>query len=74
MDVMRGYIDECLRVLKPNGVAFLHHSNAAEAATNNHWRSKDGSAAEVYDYIVKRGAIRYPKKSSTGAAAIRWIA
>lgn len=30
LPVMESYIKECLRVLKPNGSAFLHHSNAGE--------------------------------------------
>lgn len=45
-DVMAAYVQECLRVLKPGGVAFLHHSNWAALAReepNKHCRGESVS-------------------------------
>jgi SAM-dependent methyltransferase len=52
-DVMTGYLSELSRILTPNGVAFLHHSNlgAYERGTYDpnavHWRARSVSAAMI---------------------------
>jgi SAM-dependent methyltransferase len=52
-DVMDAYISEVARVLTPDGVAFLHHSNMGERegdhmeAEEPHWRSLTVSAKSV---------------------------
>ena len=55
LDVIRDYLVEISRVLKPEGTAFLHHSNLkafpklSRKAPNNltHWRAGSVSAEEV---------------------------
>jgi SAM-dependent methyltransferase len=53
VDVMNAYVEELARVLRPDGVAFLHHSNMAAYPAHEvgrnipHWRSGSVSAADV---------------------------
>ncbi|OAB62989.1 hypothetical protein AY599_15060 [Leptolyngbya valderiana BDU 20041] len=51
MDAMGSYVRELARVLRPGGVAFLHHSNLAgceiSADTPVHWRARSVSAASI---------------------------
>jgi SAM-dependent methyltransferase len=52
-EVIRSYLHELLRVLSPEGVAFLHHSNFAdtpEGTRNPHWRDSSTSAARVREH------------------------
>jgi SAM-dependent methyltransferase len=52
-DVIDAYLGEIARVLSPEGVAFLHHSNLAAHAGRNitpelaHWRGRSVSAESV---------------------------
>src|ERR1700719_3270477 len=55
MDVVKAYLAETARILKPEGVAFIHHSNLkaffrdSDSAQNKftHWRAPSVSAEEV---------------------------
>jgi SAM-dependent methyltransferase len=67
--VVESYIAEALRVLKPNGVAFFHHSNlgATPGATKDnrypmHWRAPDVSADGVRAAIAKAGGQAYTQE------------
>jgi SAM-dependent methyltransferase len=61
--VMESYIKECLRVLRPGRVAFLHHSNAGIAtpetpawkAAKTGYRAFDVTAEKVRAYIASVG-------------------
>lgn len=55
-DAMSGYIPEIGRVLRPEGVAFLHHSNLAstENVINTHMRASM-SAQKILAYIKLSG-------------------
>lgn len=60
--VVKSYVEETLRVLKPSGTAFFHHSNldgVPEAKTDSryriHWRSPDVSAETVKRTIEAGG-------------------
>ena len=61
LDVMTGYLSELARILAPNGVAFVHHSNMAAYtpgtydANNIHWRATTVSAASVEQLAEARG-------------------
>jgi SAM-dependent methyltransferase len=49
-EVIRSYLQGLLRVMSPEGVAFLHHSNFAdtpEGTRNLHWRDAGMSAARL---------------------------
>ena len=37
-DALESYAHELARVLKPDGIAFIHHSNMAACALGPHWR------------------------------------
>lgn len=52
-EVFVNYIPEILRLLKPDGVAFIHHSNFKDsgATDNTHHRSEDVSAAAIRGII-----------------------
>jgi SAM-dependent methyltransferase len=53
-DVLAAYIPEILRVLSPNGAAFIHHSNwleVGESLTNDHGRGTDVSADLVSEMV-----------------------
>jgi SAM-dependent methyltransferase len=61
-DVLKSYISEILRILKPSsGVAFIHHSNAGEFAGGGGkdpiqgWRAIDVTASLVSEYITSLG-------------------
>jgi SAM-dependent methyltransferase len=60
-DVMTGYIAEVARVLSPDGVAFLHHSNMAAYPAEEvgprvpHWRSGSVSGRAVSDEASRVG-------------------
>lgn len=59
-DVMSAYVTEILRVLRNDGVAFIHHSNWLEIegrVTNNHGRGLDVSADFVKEAVVKAGGV-----------------
>ncbi len=50
IDVMEAYISQLSKIMKPNAVAFLHHSNRADYAQmednpefHNHWRAQSVS-------------------------------
>lgn len=64
VDVMEGYLSDLVRVLSPNGVAFLHHSNMAAyldsqgmrlTIENNHWRGITVSGAIIRDLCAQLG-------------------
>ncbi|WP_414441136.1 class I SAM-dependent methyltransferase [Burkholderia sp. 22PA0106] len=57
-EVIAQYVPELLRVLAPDGVAFIHHSNWAEVGArleNSHGRGMDVSAADVAAMIKSAG-------------------
>lgn len=60
-DDLVAYLGELARKLKPNGVAFLHHSNFAAvrasdpAAGNRHWRAESVSAVAVAEACSRLG-------------------
>jgi SAM-dependent methyltransferase len=55
-DVLFSYIDESLRCLKEDGVAFIHHSNFNKTSygDNPHWRG-NVSGLEIRNYILSLG-------------------
>jgi SAM-dependent methyltransferase len=58
--VMRDYIIEISRILKPGGTAFLHHSNIGAIRPNSNWLVNHGSrgdmSAELFrDYAYEAG-------------------
>jgi SAM-dependent methyltransferase len=57
MDALKSYIEECARILKPGGVAFLHHSNMGVYADpfNPDWFAYDVSHAGVKEHIERIG-------------------
>ncbi len=55
LDVHQTYIPQIIRKLRPNGIAFIHHSNWADCGStepNNHCRAEDVGASD-YAMIVK---------------------
>jgi ubiquinone/menaquinone biosynthesis C-methylase UbiE len=62
-DIMSGYLTELARVLAPDGVAFLHHSNmrSYEPGTydphNIHWRATSVSA-ELIEQLARTAGLR----------------
>lgn len=63
-DVLEAYAHELARVLRPDGFAFLHHSNVGEyrdpvsgelTISNDHWRGSSMSARLMRDYATKAG-------------------
>jgi SAM-dependent methyltransferase len=60
--VMRDYVIEIARVLKPGGTAFLHHSNIGASRPNSDWSENHGtrgdmSAAAFQDYAREAGLV-----------------
>jgi SAM-dependent methyltransferase len=58
LDVVKAYVGESLRVLTPNGVAFIHHSNLlpfAGSVGQPHARATSVSAGNVRDSIASAG-------------------
>jgi len=59
LDVFHGYVPEILRKLKPDGVAFIHHSNMAagrlRAGEHHHSRAESVAASAVADIIRQHG-------------------
>ncbi len=59
-ETIRFYLSEILRVLRPGGFAFIHHSNAATIAgfesmapEQKYFRAPDVSASKVRDEVVR---------------------
>ncbi|UHD14705.1 class I SAM-dependent methyltransferase [Thiocapsa bogorovii] len=68
IDVMSGYIEEIARVLRPEGVAFIHHSNMAAfkrpdgegfRIENKHWRGRSVSADIIAAFCAASGLCCY---------------
>lgn len=63
LDVLAGYLGELARLLSPEGVAFLHHSNfgavlAARPGTENrHWRAESASADGFREACAAAGLV-----------------
>jgi SAM-dependent methyltransferase len=61
LDILKSYIKEIVRVLCPQGVAFIHHSNWCDAQSieaNRHFRAETVSASLVRGAIEQlRGAV-----------------
>lgn len=62
VDVIKAYLGELGRVLAPDGVAFLHHSNVAAYADRtgqvsipHHWRATSVSAAAIRSLVPGYG-------------------
>jgi hypothetical protein len=59
LNVLESYIPEILRVLKKDGMAFIHHSNAGEHFKDvpdiPGWRARDVTALLVKDLIEGSG-------------------
>lgn len=54
--VVRDYVQEILRVLKPGGSAFLHHSNYGSVAPNSDWAHNPGSRSDMTAELMCRYA------------------
>lgn len=71
LPVITSYIAEVLRVLKPHGRAFLHHSNldSVPAAKGGkvQWRAPDVSANAVRDIVARSGGYVYSQE------VINWL-
>jgi hypothetical protein len=65
MDVIKAYLAEASRILKPEGTAFIHHSNLkafprhTDDAKNKvtHWRAPSVSAEEVALVATRCGLV-----------------
>lgn len=59
IDVLEAYIPEIMRILRPGGVAFIHHSNLAEGSVSHgehdHSRARSVGATGVADIIAIAG-------------------
>ncbi len=68
-DVLQGYVRELARVLAPDGVAFLHHSNLGAfrdrqgrlTVENGHWRAESMSADLFAGFCAESG-LRCPSQ------------
>lgn len=47
--VVRAYVHEIARVLRPGGSAFLHHSNYGTVAPNSDWAHNPGNRSDMTD-------------------------
>lgn len=69
--VVRDYVREFARVLKPGGTAFLHHSNYGAVApdsswTKNHGNRSDMTATLMREYALQNGLnIKFQRLSGT---------
>lgn len=69
LPVVTSYIQEALRVLSKDGVAFFHHSNLggcpaaqADKGSKIHWRAPSVSADIVRDVVRKSGGAAYSQE------------
>lgn len=51
--VVRDYVKEIARVLKPNGTAFLHHSNLGAISPNSDWSKNHGSRSDMSAELMR---------------------
>jgi SAM-dependent methyltransferase len=51
--VVRDYVHEIFRVLKPGGSAFLHHSNYGTVAPNSDWIKNHGSRSDMTAELMR---------------------
>ena len=54
--VVRDYVQEVLRVLKPGGSAFLHHSNYGTVAPDSNWIKNHGSRSDMTAELMRQYA------------------
>ena len=54
--VVRDYVHEVLRVLKPGGSAFLHHSNYGTVAPDSNWIKNHGSRSDMTAELMREYA------------------
>jgi SAM-dependent methyltransferase len=64
LDAVKGYVSELARILRPNGVGFLHHSNVGAfidpetgkvTIANKHWRGTDVDARRFRELCESAG-------------------
>lgn len=51
--VVRDYVDEVFRVLKPGGSAFLHHSNYGTVAPDSSWTKNHGNRSDMTAELMR---------------------
>jgi SAM-dependent methyltransferase len=54
--VVRDYVHDVVRVLKPGGSAFLHHSNYGTIAPDSNWAKNHGSRSDMTAELMRRYA------------------
>lgn len=54
--VVRDYVHDVFRVLKPGGSAFLHHSNYGTVAPDSNWAKNHGNRSDVTAELVREYA------------------
>jgi len=54
--VVRDYVNEVARVLRPDGTAFLHHSNFGALAPNSDWANNHGNRSDMTAELMKQYA------------------
>jgi len=61
LDIMEAYVSQLRRILKPNGFAFIHHSNLGQYFKNGrrvknvHWRAENVSGNDMIELCIKNG-------------------
>jgi SAM-dependent methyltransferase len=69
--VVRDYVHEVFRALKPGGSAFLHHSNYGTVAPNSNWINNHGSRSDMTAELMREYAdeaglkIKFQRSSGT---------
>jgi ubiquinone/menaquinone biosynthesis C-methylase UbiE len=51
--VVRAYVHEVARVLRPSGSAFLHHSNYGTVAPNSDWAHNPGNRSDMTAELMR---------------------
>jgi Methyltransferase domain len=54
--IVRDYVGEIRRVLKPGGCAFLHHSNYGEKAPDSDWARNSGTRSDMSARLMREYA------------------
>jgi hypothetical protein len=54
--IVRDYLADIARVLKPGGSAFLHHSNCGAVSPDSNWASNPGTRSDMSADLMKEFA------------------